>query len=173
MCVVLKCCGIDIGNNRTCLNLLDPIKKTGLFEILTSDKYTKKDSYLKRGDIVNASHTHVSFALEDGCLVTQSQTKTTTTTTTTTTKPKTTTPTKKCYSETFPVATISQKQGTCTNIKRLQKFLNWYGNYNLKVDGIFGAKSLAAVKDFQTKEKLDVDGIVGPKTVKAMKKVVK
>ena len=36
--------------------------------------------------------------------------------------------------------------------------------WNLKVDGIFGVKTKAAVKEFQEQHNLVVDGIVGPKT---------
>lgn len=42
----------------------------------------------------------------------------------------------------------------------LQKRLNAKG-YGLSVDGVFGPKTLAAVKKFQTAKKLTVDGIVG------------
>ena len=45
----------------------------------------------------------------------------------------------------------------------MQKILNSQG-YNLSVDGIFGPKTEAAVRDYQKKKELSVDGIVGPKT---------
>lgn len=50
------------------------------------------------------------------------------------------------------------------DVALLQTLLNNFG-YNLKVDGIFGPKTLAAVEDFQAKNGLKVDGIVGPKTL--------
>lgn len=50
------------------------------------------------------------------------------------------------------------------DVALLQTLLNEAG-YNLKVDGIFGPKTLAAVEDFQAKNGLKVDGIVGPKTL--------
>ena len=46
----------------------------------------------------------------------------------------------------------------------MQKCLNKLTKANLTVDGIFGDKTLKAVKDFQKKYKLAVDGIVGTKT---------
>lgn len=49
-------------------------------------------------------------------------------------------------------------------VKRAQTALNAKGNYGLVVDGVFGAKTKAAVIDFQTKNGLTADGIVGPKT---------
>lgn len=48
-------------------------------------------------------------------------------------------------------------------VKTLQSALNRAG-YNLTVDGVFGAKTTTAVKDFQSKNGLTADGIVGPKT---------
>ena len=49
------------------------------------------------------------------------------------------------------------------DVKTLQELLNQNG-YNLDVDGQFGQKTQAAVKDYQTKNKLTVDGIVGTNT---------
>ena len=48
-------------------------------------------------------------------------------------------------------------------VKQLQTKLNSKG-YKLVADGDFGNKTLEAVKDFQSKNKLAVDGIVGVKT---------
>ena len=48
-------------------------------------------------------------------------------------------------------------------VKELQTALNNKG-YNLSVDGVFGSKTQAAVKDYQSKNSLQVDGIVGKNT---------
>ena len=50
-----------------------------------------------------------------------------------------------------------------SSTKELQKLLNQNG-YNVAEDGIFGAKTLAAVKDYQKNNGLAVDGIVGTQT---------
>ncbi|MGM0804673.1 MAG: peptidoglycan recognition protein family protein [Bacillota bacterium] len=50
------------------------------------------------------------------------------------------------------------------DVKSLQSRLNEVGSFELKVDGIFGKATEAAVKDFQKDSKLSVDGIAGPKT---------
>ena len=50
-----------------------------------------------------------------------------------------------------------------SDVKKLQQALNDKG-YSLQVDGQFGSKTQAAVKDYQKKNGLQVDGIVGEKT---------
>lgn len=50
-----------------------------------------------------------------------------------------------------------------SDVKTLQELLNQNG-YSLDVDGVFGTKTQAAVKDYQTKNKLAVDGIAGNET---------
>lgn len=75
--------------------------------------------------------------------------------------------TKKAYAGAYPKPTL-KKGSKGAEVKKLQSFLNWYGNYRLKVDGKFGNMTLSAVKVFQENEKLVVDGIVGIKTVNKM-----
>lgn len=50
-----------------------------------------------------------------------------------------------------------------SDVKKLQEKLNSAG-YKLEVDGQFGSKTQAAVKDYQQKNGLSVDGIVGTNT---------
>ena len=57
-----------------------------------------------------------------------------------------------------------------SDVTELQKLLNKNG-YNLEVDGIFGANTQAAVRDYQQKNGLDVDGIVGVNTWGSLTKV--
>ena len=54
------------------------------------------------------------------------------------------------------------------DVKALQTALNLLGSYGLSVDGAFGPKTEAAVRDFQKKKGLSVDGICGPKTWSAL-----
>lgn len=57
------------------------------------------------------------------------------------------------------------KQGSKgSDVVTLQTRLNEIGNYGLTADGVFGAKTEAAIKDFQKKNGLAADGIVGAKT---------
>ncbi len=50
-----------------------------------------------------------------------------------------------------------------SEVKKLQESLNSKG-YSLAVDGKFGSKTQAAVRDYQKKNGLSVDGVVGEKT---------
>lgn len=59
------------------------------------------------------------------------------------------------------------------NVRLIQLFLNWYGNYGLVIDSDYGFKTFSAVKSFQSKEKLVVDGIFGEKSLAKAKKVKK
>lgn len=54
------------------------------------------------------------------------------------------------------------------DVKTLQKKLNEFMPYGLTVDGIFGAKTETAVKDFQYHKGLSIDGIVGKNTWAAL-----
>ena len=60
-----------------------------------------------------------------------------------------------------------------TRVKNLQKYLNWYGNYGLKVDGKYGTKTVKAVKKFQKANKIKQDGKVGKGTLNKMKSIKK
>lgn len=53
-------------------------------------------------------------------------------------------------------------------VEQLQRTLNYLLDEHLIVDGVFGAKTEAAVKSLQTKLGLTVDGVVGPKTWAAL-----
>lgn len=77
------------------------------------------------------------------------------------------------YAGTYPTATISVQVGTSANIKLWQKYLNWYGNYQLKVDGIYGTMTYKATKTFQAENGLDIDGICGQKTIAKAKTIKK
>ena len=57
---------------------------------------------------------------------------------------------------------------------KLKEFLNWFGDYNLtETNKNYLSKTVAAVKDFQTKVGITVDGEFGSKSLAAAKKVKK
>lgn len=57
---------------------------------------------------------------------------------------------------------------TTSQIKTVQKKLKNWGYYTGNVDGIYGSKTIAAVKYFQRVNGLAVDGIVGVNTANAL-----
>ena len=86
------------------------------------------------------------------------------------------TTTGKNYSATFPKLPergYFKKGDKGTQVKNLQKFLNWYGGYGLAADGDLGDKTLSAVKKFQKAEGLTVDGLFGSKSLAKAKTVKK
>ena len=76
-----------------------------------------------------------------------------------TTTTKTTT-----YSTLTSITRILKVNSTGNDVKLLQTSLNSKG-YKLTADGIFGPLTLAAVKNYQSKNGLKVDGLVGPATL--------
>jgi N-acetylmuramoyl-L-alanine amidase len=69
-----------------------------------------------------------------------------------------------CY-----VSFATSKYGsTGDEVKKIQTKLKNWGYYSGSVDGIYGSKTVSAVKSFQKKNGLTVDGIAGPKTLAAM-----
>ena len=61
------------------------------------------------------------------------------------------------------------KYGSSGNeVTQIQTKLKRWGYYNGSIDGIYGSKTVAAVRLFQSKNGLTVDGIAGPKTLAAM-----
>lgn len=65
-----------------------------------------------------------------------------------------------------------KKGSTGSDVRELQTKLNSIGYNCGKVDGIFGTKTLAAVKRFQQAYRLAVDGIVGKNTYKKLAEVL-
>ncbi len=66
------------------------------------------------------------------------------------------------------VQALSKYGSQGEEVRQIQTKLKRWGYYNGSVDGIFGSKTLAAVKLFQKKNGLTVDGIAGSKTLAAM-----
>lgn len=75
------------------------------------------------------------------------------------------------YVGAFPTITIKNGVTNKTQVKRLQKFLNWYGNYGLEVDGSCGSLTTEAIRHFQSYEGLTVDGSFGQKSLAKAKTV--
>ena len=58
------------------------------------------------------------------------------------------------------------------DVKACQRFLNWCMNSKLKVDGIYGDKTVAACKKFEKQYGLKVNGIFGKPNIKKAKEIV-
>ena len=63
---------------------------------------------------------------------------------------------------------LSKYGSTGNEVKQIQTKLKNWGYYSGSIDGVFGSKTLQAVKKFQEKNGLKVDGIVGEKTLAAL-----
>ena len=71
-------------------------------------------------------------------------------------------------SKDIEVNALSKYGSTGNEVRQIQTKLKQWGYYNGNVDGVFGSKTLDAVKYFQSKNGLTVDGIAGTKTLNAM-----
>jgi len=63
---------------------------------------------------------------------------------------------------------LSKRGSTGSEVRQIQTKLKNWGYYTGEIDGIYGAKTEEAVKWFQRKNSLAVDGIAGAKTLAAM-----
>ena len=63
------------------------------------------------------------------------------------------------------ILALSKRGSTGTEVRNIQTRLKNWGYLNGNVDGIYGAKTEAAVKSFQRKNGLTPDGIAGPATL--------
>ena len=66
------------------------------------------------------------------------------------------------------VTALSRMGSVGNEVTSIQNALKSRGYYTGAVDGIFGSKTLSAVKNFQKAQGLTVDGIAGPQTLKAL-----
>ena len=66
------------------------------------------------------------------------------------------------------VLALSKYGSRWDEVRQIQTILKRAGYYSGNVDGIYGSKTLAAVKWFQSKNGLTADGIAGKKTLEAM-----
>lgn len=80
------------------------------------------------------------------------------------------------YKGTFPTLPSRgyfKKGDKGTQVKNLQKLLNWANNDKLSVDGVIGDKTIASVKKFQKVLGVSQDGLFGKNTLKKAKEYTK
>lgn len=63
------------------------------------------------------------------------------------------------------VFALSKYGSTGTEVTNIQSRLKSWGYYSGSVDGIYGSKTVSAVKSFQQKNGLTADGVAGPATL--------
>lgn len=63
---------------------------------------------------------------------------------------------------------LSRYGSSGNEVTQIQTKLKRWGYYNGSIDGIYGSRTVAAVKWFQSKNGLTADGIAGPATLAAM-----
>lgn len=66
------------------------------------------------------------------------------------------------------IEVISRYGSRGDEVIQIQTKLKRWGYYSGSIDGIYGSKTVRAVKYFQRKNGLTVDGVAGPKTLAAM-----
>ena len=72
-----------------------------------------------------------------------------------------------CFAQSAGAVTY-KKGSTGAVVTTIQEKLSRWGYYSGKVDGVYGSKTVEAVKYFQRKNGLSVDGQCGPKTLAAL-----
>ena len=68
----------------------------------------------------------------------------------------------------YSAETLSKYGSRGNEVTQIQTKLKRWGYYNGSIDGIYGSKTLEAVRYFQRKNGLTVDGIAGTATLRAM-----
>ena len=74
---------------------------------------------------------------------------------------------------TWRTFSAKQNRNSTAEVKAIQFLLRARGFYKSQPDGIFGAQTAAAVKNFQRSKGLEVDGVVGAATFPKLIRVVK
>lgn len=135
--------GEDVAGNIRTVGEPAALVKTGHFEKLTANKYTKSSDYLLRGDILCTPVSgHTVVVLDNGAEI-QAEPVT--------------------YAVNLPVLSKGCKGDT---VAAMQILLNGYGCDcgDSGVDGSFGGATKKALMSFQEGNDLEVDGKCGPKT---------
>lgn len=149
---VINAVGISVSPDIWTGNMIPACKSTGKFTILYGSKYTKVDTHLMTGDIILNTSRHVIMATQNGILAKVVK------------QPK-----RKKNTYTGAVIKLGRhKDGAYiglnsngNHVKNLQKFLNWFLDAGLVVDGIYGNATKSAVEMFQRKVRITADGVFG------------
>ena len=72
------------------------------------------------------------------------------------------------FSKLNEVEALSKYGSRGDEVRQIQEKLKRWGYYKGNIDGVYGSKTLEAVKLFQRKNGLTIDGVAGTKTLNAM-----
>lgn len=149
---IIYATGKDVGNFTT-YSEADTLEGSGLFEKRFA---VKSETDLYDGDVlVTKTKGHTVIVVSGRSRI----------------------PAKKGYAGEWPKLPTRgwfQNGDVSAEVCKLKKFLNWYGNYKLtETNKNYFDKTAAAVRDFQTKEKLAVDGEFGSKSLAKAKTIKK
>lgn len=136
-------------------------------QIFTTKALLTGTAYLMPGDILLNTNAHTAVNLGIGSKVDKAAVYAGITTAKASGQPYTGTLPK------LPKKDYFCKGDTGEEVKKLQKFLRWYGTYKDTIDGSFGNNTDKAVRTYQANEGLQVDGLFGPKSLAHAKKVKK
>lgn len=65
-------------------------------------------------------------------------------------------------------AAVYKQGSTGSTVRQIQQKLTNWGYYNYAIDGVYGSRTVAAVKKFQRNNGLTADGICGSRTLSAL-----
>lgn len=65
-------------------------------------------------------------------------------------------------------AAVYKQGSTGSTVRQIQQRLTNWGYYNYTIDGVYGSRTVAAVKNFQRNNGLTADGICGSRTLSAL-----
>lgn len=162
VCSIIKAVGYLLGIKKlqsisiTTTHYMRNMLKNAGFEVLTDKKYLTSDEYLLAGDILLNEQHHTATNVTDGKKAVAP-------------KPVE----KRKYSGELPTLKNGKaiKNGDKgEEVGKLQRFLNWYGNYKLATDNKCGPLTTQAIRKFQQAEGIEVDGRFGPDSRKTAAK---
>ena len=138
MTVCANYAGVAIPRETSTHNMKVRYSATGMFKILSANKYTKKPDYLKKGDILVRTGYHTAIVANT------------------------------LYHMTRELMLVEGSHMKGDDVRALQQRLNEIADGRLETDGIFGPRTEDQLIMFQATHDLLPDGIMGRKTAEAM-----
>ena len=138
MTVCANYAGVAIPRDTSTHNMKARYSATGMFKILSANKYIKQPDYLKKGDTLVRTGYHTAIVANT------------------------------LYHMTRELKLVESSRMKGGDVRALQQRLNELMGASLDTDGVFGPKTDDCLVLFQIDHNLDPDGIMGRKTAEAM-----